>query len=142
LYVFIFAACELCPGTQERGLDTPFLEAPRSAYADDAPSRAIWRALEQSALGRKIRGFLGSPVAKATQSCFVNLFSYFLSDETVLRLCAEVDKRFLKISSCQPSACTWQDFSNGFLESRLAFNRILGWMSRFWKILNDFGGNS
>jgi len=65
----------ISPGTQERGLDAPFLEAPRSAFADDTPSRAIWRVLEQSAIGRKIRGFLGSPVAKATQMFFVLVFT-------------------------------------------------------------------
>jgi hypothetical protein len=78
-----FILCESpVPELKERGLDAPSLEAPRSAYADDAPSRAIWRVLEQSALGRKIRGFLVSPVAKATQSCVCDYFPIFVLDES------------------------------------------------------------
>jgi hypothetical protein len=54
----IFPKRETFPGTKERDSTRP---------NQRHPSRAIWRVLEQSALGRKISGFLVSPVAKATQ---------------------------------------------------------------------------
>ena len=42
-------------------LNMPFLEAPRSAHTDDAPSRAIWRVLEQSVLAGKFAVFEEAP---------------------------------------------------------------------------------
>jgi len=61
LFPFFLSLANPVFGTKERGLDTPFLEAPLSAHADDASSRAIGRVLEQSARAGKLVVFEEAP---------------------------------------------------------------------------------
>jgi len=64
-----------------RGLDAPLPEAPRSAFRENAPSRADWRVLGLGLSDENSR-FSGKTVAVATQSCCVGFWSLFLFGRT------------------------------------------------------------
>jgi hypothetical protein len=74
--VFMLFSSRALFWSKKARLNTPFLKAPLSAHPDDAPSRAVWRALVRSGRAGKISGFLGSPVQSYAK--YVVSWCYFI----------------------------------------------------------------